>query len=734
MTQRVVVASNRGPVSYQFADDGSLSARRGGGGMIAGVMSGLAALGPETEATWICAALSEADRAAARQGVPADTGVRMLDIPPEILDRAYNEVANSALWFVHHMLFDTPVEPCFGAAFQRDWRSYVAYNEAFAGALAEAGRARALIQDYHLALAPRMLRDRTPDARIAHFSHTPWAPPAYYRLLPDQVGRAVLDGMLGADHCGFLAAGWADAFLDCCTDILGASVTGNRVTHRGHVTEVGVHPLGIDVPELRARAGQDDVAVHMAALTEATGGRQLIVRVDRTELSKNILRGLAAYRELLISRPQWRGQVVHLAFAYPSRSALPSYRAYTEQVQRFAEQLNAEFGTPDWTPLILEVKDDYARSLAACRLADVLLINPIRDGMNLVAQEGPALSDNGCALVLSREAGSAALFGDDALLVNPYDIGETAGALDQALTLPRDERQRRAAAVTAAADSRAPARWLAEQLDALALPALDRGRDLAEQPQDPPWAGHDQVGLRRHAAGLLAPAGHRAAGDPLAAQGPDRGKGWQVAKIIAAVDVRTGACFTDQSDQRGPLIGVPRAQLDYPSAGLGGQAELGGQGGQRPAEQFQCGIRVGRPPRVHGQRVMLVLDPGARWRVRVAQQAGQGLAGPLDGGRHLRRGDLAVLPAFGAVVAEHHDAGHLGQAAKVDHLRYPPPGDHRQRADRTGEPGQHRDDAGENPGIARIGHDGRERAVEVESDQGLSWLVEQCDEPGPAGR
>jgi trehalose 6-phosphate synthase len=478
MTQRVVVASNRGPVSYQFADDGSLSARRGGGGMIAGVMSGLAALGPDAEATWICAALSDADRAAARQGVPGDTGVRMLDIPPEILDRAYNEVANSALWFVHHMLFDTPVEPSFGAAFQRDWRSYVAYNEAFASALSDNGGTRALIQDYHLALAPRMLRDLTPDARIAHFSHTPWAPPAYYRLLPDHVGQAVLDGMLGADHCGFLAASWADAFLDCCRDILGASVTGNRVTHRGHVTSVGVHPLGIDVPELRARAAQDDVAAHMAALTEATRGRQLIVRVDRTELSKNILRGLAAYRELLISRPRWRGQVVHLAFAYPSRSALPSYRAYTEQVEVFAEQINAEFGTPDWTPLILEVKDDYARSLAACRLADVLLINPIRDGMNLVAQEGPALSGNGCALVLSREAGAAALFGDDALLVNPYDIGETAGALDRALTLPAAERQRRAAAITAAAESRAPARWLAEQLDALALPVLEHGRDL----------------------------------------------------------------------------------------------------------------------------------------------------------------------------------------------------------------------------------------------------------------
>ena len=467
MNQRVLIASNRGPVSYQFADDGSLSAKRGGGGMIAGVMSGLAALGPETETTWICAALSEGDRAAARQGAPGEMGVRMLDIPPQTLDRAYNKVANSTLWFVQHMIFDTPVEPSFGAAFQRDWQSYLAYNEAFAAALSPAEGARVLIQDYHLALAPRMLRDRDPGARIAHFSHTPWAPPAYYRLLPDQVGRAVLEGMLGADHCGFLARRWADAFLACCAEILGAPVTGNRVTHRGRVTEVGVHPLGIDAPELRARAGADDVAAHLAALTEATSGRQVIVRVDRTELSKNILRGLAAYRELLVSKPQWRGQVVHVAFAYPSRSGVPRYLAYTEQLELLAAEINAEFSTPDWTPLILEVKDDYARSLAACRLADVLLINPVRDGMNLVAQEGPTLSDNGCALVLSREAGAAALLGDDALLVNPYDIAETAEALDRALRMPPAERQRRSAAVTAAAASCAPARWLAGQLDAI---------------------------------------------------------------------------------------------------------------------------------------------------------------------------------------------------------------------------------------------------------------------------
>src|SRR5215471_16149578 len=473
----VLVASNRGPVSFSFAADGSLAASRGGGGMVSGLMSGLA--GADGEVLWLCSALSDADREAARSGArgdgePGETPVRMIDIPADMFGAAYNSIANSVLWFVHHLLFDTPNQPRFDAGFRRDWDAYVAYNNVFADALAEeyVAGARALIQDYHLALAPRLLRDRRPGVRIAHFEHTPWAPPDYYRLLPDNVAVAILDGMLGADHAGFLAERWAAAFLDCCEAVLGAQVnrgaggTG-RVRHRGRVTEVGVHPLGVDGQALRARSREADVRAAADGLAAAANGRQIIVRIDRTELSKNILRGLVAYRELLTTWPQWRGRVVHLAFAYPSRSGLAEYRAYTYLVHELAEEINAEFRTLDWEPLILDVKDDYPRSLAACELADVLLVNPVRDGMNLVAEEGPTLSERGCALVLSREAGAAALIGADALLVNPYDVTATAEALHTALCMPPGERRRRAAAMASVASAHAPRNWLAEQLKAL---------------------------------------------------------------------------------------------------------------------------------------------------------------------------------------------------------------------------------------------------------------------------
>src|SRR6516225_9849164 len=437
----VLVASNRGPVSFGFAENGSLTARRGGGGMVSGLTSGLAAAAADGGVLWLCAAITDADREAARRGERADGGpgeapVRMIDIPEDMFDAAYNKV--------------------------------------FADALADeyATGTRVLIQDYHLALAPRLLRDRHPGARIAHFEHTPWAPPDYYRLLPDDVAAAILDGMLGADHAGFLAQRWAEAFLDCCEAVLGAEVSrrgggAGQVSHRGRVTNVAVHPLGVDGEALRERAREADVRAAVDVITGMAAGRQLIVRVDRTELSKNVIRGLDAYREFLIARPEWHGRVVHLAFAYPSRSGLAEYRDYTYRVHELADEINAEFRRPEWEPLILEVKDDYPRSLAACELADVLLVNPIRDGMNLVAEEGPILSERGCVLVLSREAGSAALIGGEALLVNPYDVSATAEALHTALCMPPGERRRRAAAMASAASARAPRYWLAEQLDAL---------------------------------------------------------------------------------------------------------------------------------------------------------------------------------------------------------------------------------------------------------------------------
>ncbi|MFF1481046.1 trehalose-6-phosphate synthase [Streptomyces sp. NPDC058301] len=452
---QILVASNRGPVSYAFEADGSLTPRRGGGGLV----SGLSAIGSEADTLWVCSALGDGDREAVRRGV-GEAGVRMLDIEASVHTAAYNGIANSVLWFIHHMLYQTPLEPVFDAEFRREWGAYEAYNRAFAAALAEeaAEGASVMVQDYHLALVPGMLRELRPDLRIGHFSHTPWAPPEYFRMLPDDVARQLLRGMLGADRLGFLTHRWADAFTRCCEDVVGGLGT----------TRVGVHGLGADAEFLRRRAHEPDVDERLVALREQIGaGRKTIVRVDRTELSKNIVRGLLAYRQLLLDHPEWRERVVHVAFAYPSRQDLAVYRDYTAEVARTAEEINSTFGTPGWTPVILHVKDDFARSLAAYRLADVALVNPIRDGMNLVAKEVPVVSDEGCALVLSREAGAWEELREDAVCVNPYDVMGTAAGLFAALSMSPGERSDRSKRLAAAATALPPQRWFLDQLGAL---------------------------------------------------------------------------------------------------------------------------------------------------------------------------------------------------------------------------------------------------------------------------
>ncbi|MER7950949.1 trehalose-6-phosphate synthase [Streptomyces sp. NPDC096079] len=445
----VLVASNRGPVSYALGEDGSLEARKGGGGL-ASALSTIDA----RESLWVCAALGDGDREAVRRGT-AEPGVRMLDIDPATYTDAYNGIANSVLWFLHHHLYDVPREPVFDAEFRRRWESYRAYNHAFADSLAAeaAPGAAVLVQDYHLALVPGRLRELRPDLRIAHFTHTPWASPGYLGMLPADVREELLRGMLGADRLGFHTRAWAEAFEACAGDL-------------GR-TRVATYPLGVDGEELRALAYRPEVDDRLAALRGEIGDRRTIVRVDRTELSKNILRGLRAYRELLTNRPEWHDRVVHLASAYPSRQDLESYRAYTAAVSDLAAEINTEFGTADWQPVLVSVEDDFPRSLAAYRLADVALVNPVRDGMNLVAKEIPVVSENGCALVLSREAGAYEELHEDALTVNPFDVTETAEALHTALTMPPAERTDRTKRLATAATALPPQRWFLDQLEDL---------------------------------------------------------------------------------------------------------------------------------------------------------------------------------------------------------------------------------------------------------------------------
>ncbi|HET6809499.1 MAG TPA: trehalose-6-phosphate synthase [Acidimicrobiales bacterium] len=432
---RLVIASNRGPVSFARDRDGRLVARRGGGGLVA-------SLGPlvaGTDATWVAAAMGDADREAAADGVAEADGFRFrcLDIDPATYRAAYDVVANSTLWFLHHHLWDLPRRPRFDRHWREAWEGYRAYNEAFARALADEAPdgATVLVQDYHLCLVAPKLVAKRPDLRPVHFHHTPFCSPEWLEVLPDDVATELIEGLAAYDACGFHSPRWEAGFRACADRVLGSS------------PPTFVAPLPPAAASLERVAASEACAEEGRRLEERVGDRRLIVRVDRMEPSKNIVRGFFAYDELLAARAELREKVSFFAFCYPSREGLAEYLGYHREVEAAAEMVNGRWGTESWTPVVLFDDDNFPRSVAALQRYDVLLVNPVRDGMNLVALEGPVVNRHDGIVALSRQAGAWDVLSGAAEGLNPFDVAGTAEALGAALDLPGPERRERSGAI-----------------------------------------------------------------------------------------------------------------------------------------------------------------------------------------------------------------------------------------------------------------------------------------------
>jgi trehalose 6-phosphate synthase len=405
--------------------------------------------------------------------VGAGYRVRLLAFEPEDYAGFYDGVSNRVLWFLHHSLWDIPREPTF-AGFAGAWEQYQTVNEGFARVLEQEGRSVAgrevyLVQDYHLALVPVLLRGRRREARIAYFSHIPFTGPGGLLVLPHPVREALLAGMLGADVVGFQAAQWAENFLLCCRMLPEARVDLRRGVVRwdGREVRVRVYPISIDPVALREAAASDRAAAARSELARWVDGRTLLLRVDRAELSKNILRGFAAYERFLERNQQWLGRIVFLALLNPSRQHLSEYRAYAAECLEAARGINERFGGPHWEPVRLSLEDDHPRVLAAYGLYDALLVNPVFDGMNLVAKEGPVLNERGGVLILSENAGAFAELGRHAVGVNPFDVEATARAIEAAVQMDPAERRRKARGLQAAVAANPVDRWVHAQVEDL---------------------------------------------------------------------------------------------------------------------------------------------------------------------------------------------------------------------------------------------------------------------------
>lgn len=466
----VVLASNRGPFSFVRTDEG-LKTKGAAGGASPALDAVAKRLGDR--AFWVATAISDEDREAVESGQAQDLagelgyGFRFLTFDPDTYAGYYNEVSNRMLWYANHCLWDEVginASDLDTAAFEA---AYEPVNVAFAREVADHVTQGALVlfQDYHLATAPGHLRRMRPDAVISHFTHSSFCGPTGMDVVPESVNRGVIDGMLGADLVGFHVAPWVEGFLRCCEQI-GATVdrAEGAVDHDGRRTWVRAYPIPIDARDLIERAHGPKASEWAERFRSWAGDATLIVRGDRAEPSKNIVRGFEAFGLLLDERAALRDGVRFAACLYPSRQGLEEYRVYVERIHRAAEAINERHpGTIE-----LYMNDDFDRTLGAYREYDILLVNPIMDGMNLVSKEGPALNERDGVLVLSEGAGSFSELGGESVgISDPFDLREAADALLRAIEMDPIERKERARALAERAQASKPGEWIQAQLDDL---------------------------------------------------------------------------------------------------------------------------------------------------------------------------------------------------------------------------------------------------------------------------
>ncbi len=474
--RKLIVVSNRGPVTYGRDADGERVARRGGGGLVTALRS----LVELHDVTWIASAMSDEDRA-----LSVDTGgaaideqsrdgspfrLRLLVHDETAYDWFYNVVSNPMLWFLQHYLWELAYEPSIDIALQHAWDGgYAQVNETFAQAVLEEleaePEAAVFFHDYHLYLAPRLVRERAPDALLAHFVHIPWPQTDYWHVLPDRIRRAIHEGVLANDLVGFHTRQWALNFMRAANDVAGANADFGEglVSLDERRTLVTVHPISVDPDEFDEMASSEPV---LAVERELAGRRpeKLVVRVDRTDPSKNIVRGFRAFELYLEAHPEMYGRVGMLALLDPSRQEIPEYAEYLGAIQREARRVNDRFQQDRWTPIELTIQDNFIGSVAAYKQFDALFVNAIYDGMNLVAKEAPLVNERDGVLILSENAGAHAELGEWALSVNPFDVAGQAEAIHAALTMGESERHARLEAIRAHVREHDVAEWIEAQL------------------------------------------------------------------------------------------------------------------------------------------------------------------------------------------------------------------------------------------------------------------------------
>jgi trehalose 6-phosphate synthase len=476
----VIIASNRGPVTIQKGQDGELTFRRGTGGLV----TALSGLIREIHATWISCAISEEDKNWREGQIPLtddQDAINIKFISPDVdaYEGYYNVISNPLLWFLQHSMWNLPRSPVINRDTWKAWEEgYVKVNKLFSDTIVEQlaftpKPVLVMLQDYHLYLVAHFIRQAIPPRErptILHFTHIPWPGPEYWGILPPTMRQAILEGLCAVDVLGFQTNADALNFLRTCQSYLpSASVKykPQRVWYRNHATFVRNFPISIDVQALINFADSDEVQAYQPEIKDMMSGCQLVLRIDRIEPSKNITRGFQAFEEMLELYPEHREKVTFLALLVPSRLDVEEYQTYLDELMAAAGHVNAIYGTYEWEPIRVLVGENYPRAIAALKYYDVLLVNSIADGMNLVAKEGPLVNQRDGVLILSERTGAQEQLKSGAIVISPCDVYATAEAIHQALVMNYDRREELTTRLRWLIEREDIRDWFSKQLEAV---------------------------------------------------------------------------------------------------------------------------------------------------------------------------------------------------------------------------------------------------------------------------
>ena len=478
----LIVASNRGPLEFRLTPEGRLQPRPGSGS----VVTALSRLIHGYEFTWVANALGEGDRRAREQAQgeairsPLPTqrvSVRYVTTPRRVYHKFYNIFCNPLLWFLQHYMWSPPYTPNVDGVVHDAWATgYRLVNEAFADAIVAEAATKGgdtplvMLHDYHLYLVPGMFRERLPGAFIYHFIHIPWPASHFWQLLPVSIRSTICESLCAADLMGFQTEADVYNFLDCCRRFLDdaqVDFAEQTVTNQGHQTRVRAFPTSIDVEEVQ-RIAASPRAVEYDRRLHPLRAEHTIVRVDRAEPSKNIVRGFRSYQIFLGQHPELHGRVKFLAFLVPARTHIKQYERYQSEIDTLVRTINAAHATPTWQPVQVFYENNYTQALAGMRMYDTLLVNPVADGMNLVAKEGPVVNTRNGVLIVSEGTGAYSQLREGALVVAPADLDGGARAFHQAVTMTEEERAARTAKLVEAVQREDALNWLLVQLREIA--------------------------------------------------------------------------------------------------------------------------------------------------------------------------------------------------------------------------------------------------------------------------